>query len=103
MLPAGIHSFSWISEQTAVIRLYRTGWFFITEKGRVYCEVRTESVNIIHVTFLSPPASVIPQTLHTRLDLHIALTGWTNLHTRNALSQVGEFWEDKYFVFVNLQ
>ena len=27
MLIARIHVFSWISEQTAVIRLYRTGWF----------------------------------------------------------------------------
>ena len=37
--------FVWISEQTAIISLYNINWLvFITEMGRVYCAVRTESL-----------------------------------------------------------
>ena len=76
---------------------------FKTETGHVYCAVRTESVNIIHVNFLFFPASVIPQTLHARLHLHVAQTRWTNLPTNNAFSEIRQFWVDKYFAFVNLR
>jgi hypothetical protein len=69
---------------------------FVTEKRRVCCAVRTESVNIIHVNVLFSPASVISQTLHTRLHLHVALARWTKLPTSNALTEVGEFWLDKH-------
>jgi hypothetical protein len=99
-----MHSFVFMDLTTNSCYSLVQNWLvFITEKGRVYLAVRTESVNIIHVNFLFSLASVIPQTLQTRLHLHVALTGWTKLPTSNALSEVGEFWVDKYFAFVNLQ
>ena len=40
----------WISEQTAIISLYEVNVLvFITEMECVYCEVRTESLNITEV------------------------------------------------------
>jgi len=42
--------FVWISEQTAIICLYRINWLvFITETKYVYCAVRTGSLYIIKV------------------------------------------------------
>ena len=44
--------FVWIWEQTAIISLYSINWLvFITETQRVYCAVRTGSLNIIQVKF----------------------------------------------------
>ena len=45
--------FVWIWEQTAIISLYSTNWLvFICETESVYCAVRTDSLNIIDVTFV---------------------------------------------------
>jgi hypothetical protein len=55
--------FTWIWEQTAIISIALTDWFFITETERVYCAVRTLPLNII----LDNP--IVVQTL---LDSSIA-------------------------------
>jgi hypothetical protein len=40
-----------ISEQRAIISLYSTnGYVSVTEMENVYCAIRTEFLNIIHVT-----------------------------------------------------
>jgi hypothetical protein len=42
--------FVWIWEQTSIISLYSINWLvFITEIECVYCVVRTEWLNVIHV------------------------------------------------------
>jgi len=39
-----------ISEQTAIISLYSINWLvFVNETERVYCAVRTESLNILQL------------------------------------------------------
>jgi hypothetical protein len=44
--------FVWISEQTAIISLYRIKWLvFITETECVYSAVRTESLHVIQDNF----------------------------------------------------
>lgn len=76
---------------------------FVTQKWRVYCAVGTDPVNIINVHFLLFSfASVIPQTMHTRLRVHVALARWTELPTGNGISEIREFWVDKYLAFVNV-
>ena len=43
--------FVWISEQTALISLYSINWLVcITETECIYCAVRAESLNNIHIT-----------------------------------------------------
>jgi hypothetical protein len=44
--------FVWMSEQTAIISLYNINWLvFVTETGRVYCEVRTQPSYTRQITF----------------------------------------------------
>jgi len=44
--------FVWISEQTAIISLYKINWLgFLTETECVYCEVRAEYLCAIQVSF----------------------------------------------------
>jgi len=48
--------FVWIPEQAAIISLYSINWLvFITEKGVVYCAVRTGCLNMIQVNFVFNP------------------------------------------------
>ena len=45
--------FVWISEQPPIISLYGINPFvFITGMERVYCAVRTESLNVIYVNLI---------------------------------------------------
>jgi hypothetical protein len=59
--------FVWISE-TAIISLYSISWLvFITETECVYCEVRTETSDIIQVSFCFRVKLNTDHLLHNRL------------------------------------
>jgi hypothetical protein len=63
--------FVWISEQTAIISLYRFNWLvFITETECVYCAVRTESLNTHSQANVFKPARHCQANLQS-LDVNI--------------------------------
>jgi len=56
-----------IWQQTAIISLYKISWLvFITEMGSVNLAVRTEYLNIIHVTLLFQSLRAMAQTFSRR-------------------------------------
>ena len=75
--------FVWISEQTAIISLYRTNWLvFITENECVYCAVRTECLSIIP-DFLLRNGGRWTLTLRTDTGLFEMIVGdSTTCHTQ---------------------
>jgi hypothetical protein len=62
----------WIWEQTAIISLYSINWLvFITERGCVYCAVRTERLNIFQIKL----------TFERLSQRGCKLLGWSLKHT----------------------